>query len=231
MRHRNAWLFVDPAIAEAGELLKSCRKNAISFSRIVLYTRLSTPAVARRIATFSRAGSCWLILADSEDSPAALRRPLHQAATADFRLQVVALLASPLLDAPPLLAFALTQEFLGPSTGIAGKQLALAAGMDRRSVERWLRRIGLGSPKVALSAAHLVRAFPRLIDPWVPLHVVAREHGFTSVRTLSRQCMLIFGLSPQLVRASVRQEDLPNLIYRRLTRRRSENAPVPQNDM
>ncbi|MGI8402665.1 MAG: helix-turn-helix domain-containing protein [Gemmatimonadaceae bacterium] len=151
-----------------------------------------------------------------EDSPERLREPLRQTLTANFRLEVIAKLALPLSAAPPRLALALTQEFVGQNCCIAPKQLAAVAGMDRRSVERWFRRIGLVQPKTVLAAAHFVTAFPVMKDPWVPLHAVAREYGFSSVRTMSRQCQLVFGLSPQSVRRSTCPEDLPRLIYTRL---------------
>jgi AraC-like DNA-binding protein len=221
---RQGWLFVDPAVVDADQLLALCGMGVVEVSRVILYTRVSTPAVARSIAKLSLGGVSCLVLADIEDSPDGLRRPLHSAPLADARLEVVGQLASSLLEAPPRLALALTQEFLGLTSGAASKQLAAAVGMHRRSVERWFRRIDLAPPKIALSAAHLVRAFPVLKDPSVPLYVVAREYGFSSVRTLTRQCKLVFGLSPHAVRAFVRPEDLPILIPRRLNRHARRSA-------
>jgi AraC-like DNA-binding protein len=98
--------------------------------------------------------------------------------------------------------------------------LARAAGFTRRTVERWLTRVGIASPKLLVVSARVERAHHIMRSTNLDVSAVARRVGYVSPRLFARQVALATGWPPTAFRYTVTADDL----LRRLV---AALSPVP----
>jgi AraC-like DNA-binding protein len=102
------------------------------------------------------------------------------------------------------------------------RDLAVAAGMTRRSLDRWLWRVGVAPAKMLVVGARMLRAYYYMRDPGYLLEDVAAKLQYPTARLFARQMRLATGLMPSAVRARVGPDVFVELLAARLRQRAPE---------
>lgn len=124
----------------------------VTRTRLVLYMSVSAASM-RTLVAAELAGPVRLVLEGLEDQPERLRRVVESAARPDLGADVLARVEPTLRRVPPLLATAIRELLLAPTTVGDARALADRAGMTRRSLDRWLTRVGLAPVRTLLNVA------------------------------------------------------------------------------
>jgi AraC-like DNA-binding protein len=172
---------------------------------MVLYTSLS-PESLKATVELAQCGAHHVVLRGFDDEPTRFRELLGRLPA--FRLGEIVLrgLEMYLANGPPLLKRAITQLFEAPHGFQSVKDLALAAGMTRRNLDRWLDKIGLASARMLILGARVTRAFYYMRDPGYLLDDITKKLGYSSPRLFARQVRAATGLTPSLLRETVEPE-------------------------
>lgn len=154
------------------------------------------PAKIRCLLRLVRHGAEPLVVAP----PCSLEpRPSIDSLTADHRLadaltiRLLRTLVPRLNQLPPRIALHVGRAVLVPRAVETPKQLAGYCAMTRRSVDRWLIRVGMHSATSLLAAARVVHAYPAVIDGAIALATVAKGFGFGQRAALHRQWRAVTG--------------------------------------
>ena len=99
------------------------------------------------------------------------------------------------------------------------QDLAVAAAMTRRSLDRWLDRTGIAPAKMLVIGARLLRAYHYMRDPGYLLEDVAAKLGYPTARLFARQMRLATGLMPSTVRERVAPDRFVATLGARLCQR------------
>ena len=190
---------------------------------VVVYTLL-TPELLRATVELADLGIRHLILRGFDDEPRRVRELLERLPAqqlSDLALQGLA----PQLDAaPPMLRRAITRLFDAPHAFRNVEDLAQAAGMTRRNLDRWLDRIGLASARMLILAARLIRAVHYMRDPGYLLDDITKKLGYGSARLFARQVRAATGLTPTMLRERGEPEQLIRELTAQLSRQGSGNV-------
>lgn len=184
---------------------------------IVVYTSL-TPETLKATVELAKCGVQHVILRGFDDEPRRVREliervPAHQ--LGDIVLRGM----EPRLDgAPQLLRRAIGQLFDAPHAFHGVEDLAAAAGMTRRNLDRWLDRVGLASARTLILGARLTRAMHYMRDPGYLLDDITRKLGYASPRLFARQVRAATGLTPTMLREHVEPEKFMEQLTARLCR-------------
>ena len=136
-----------------------------------------------------------------------------------MRDAVLASLARPLGTVPAELARAVERLFQAPQQFKDVNDLAKAAGMNRRALDRWLKRAGIASARMLVLGARLLRAYFYMQDPGRSLDEVIERLGYGSSRLFARQVRAATGLTPTALRHSIVPDEFVTLLTARLARR------------
>lgn len=177
---------------------------------ILLYTVL-TPESLRATVDLARSGARHVVLRGFDDEPRHLRELLERFPTSRLSDFVLRSLEPQLSQAPPALGRAVAQMFDRPHRFHHAADLALAAGMTRRSLDRWLDRAGIAPARTLLVGARLTRALHYLREPGYLLDDVTRKLGGPSGRIFARQVRQATGLTPSALRRIDPESLLPQL--------------------
>lgn len=184
---------------------------------VVVYTLL-TPELLRATVELARIGVQHVILRGFDDEPRRIRElverlPAHR--LSDIVLQG---LATRLDSGPPLLRRAIKRMFDAPHAFRNVEDLACAAGMTRRNLDRWLGRLGLASARMLILAARLTRAVHYMRDSGYLLDDITKKLGYASPRLFARQVRAATGLTPSMLRERGEPEKLMQELTARLCR-------------
>ena len=185
---------------------------------MVLYTSLS-PESLRATVELAQCGAHHVVLRGFDDEPARFRELLGRLPACRLSELVLQGLGTYLDEGPPLLKRAITQLFEAPHGFQSVKDLALAAGMTRRSLDRWLDRMGLASARTMLLGARVTRAFYYMRDPGYLLDDITKKLGYSSPRLFARQVRAATGLTPSMLRETVDSEMFMTQVTALLCRR------------
>ena len=185
---------------------------------VVLYASL-TPESLKATVELAKYGVQHVVLRGFDDEPGRLRELLSRLAAYRLSESVVRGLTPYLADAPPLLARAIARLFESPHRFHSVEDLARAAGMTRRNLDRRLERCGLASARMLILGARLVRAFYYMRDPGFMLEDITKKLGYTSPRLFARQVRAATGLTPSTLRSSVIPEEFTVQLTAMLCRR------------
>lgn len=178
-------VIVDPVLCGSADSFSHTLSHALGRCvPIVLYTHATSTAV-RPCFAWAGAGASHLLLAGIDDDAPRLRT-FVDALTSNRKTEAfVHRLDERLVLVPAPLASAVRRLFVDFSTVPDLDALAMSCYMNRRSVDRWLQRAGLASPKQFLGAARLIRAHEVLACGEMNLARAATRAGFSSVRSLA----------------------------------------------
>ncbi len=172
---------------------------------VVVYTSL-TPDTLKATLELSKYGVQHVVLRGFDDEPRRFRELLERQLAYGMGDQVLEQLAAPLALLPVPLGNAITRLFNAPHTFQSVEDLATAAGITRRSLDRWLDKAGLAPARTLLMGARLARAYHFMRDPGYLLEDVTRKLGYPTARLFARQVRDATGLAPSELRRRLEPE-------------------------
>lgn len=184
---------------------------------VVVYTSL-TPESLKATVELAKHGVRHVVLRGFDDEPRRLRELIERLPAHRFSDIVLQGLAPNLERAPELLRRAIARLFEAPHAFQGVEDLAAAAGMTRRNLDRWLDRLGLASARMLLLGARLTRAMFYMRDPGYLLDDIIRKVGYASPRLFARQVRAATGLTPSMLRQHVEPEKFMEQLAARLCR-------------
>jgi transcriptional regulator GlxA family with amidase domain len=149
-----------------------------------------------------------------DDEAALLASHLRRMTNASMPAVIMTGIAGMLRTLPPALASAVVGLFGWMPIPHRVADFVGVVGMERRSIERALRRSGFRGASPVLMTARLARTWSDLEDPSARASTVALRSGFLSARTLADQYRRVLGLPPRAARAQLS----PDAFARRLIR-------------
>jgi AraC-like DNA-binding protein len=182
---------------------------------IVLYTYLS-PVMLGAVAELARYGVRQVVLHRFDDEPRRFLELLERQPGFAICDTLLERLGDPLSRLPTSLARAVERLFRSPGQ-VHVRDLANSAGMTVRMLYRKFEQAGLGSPRVLVQSARLLRAYAYMRDPGLLLEDVAAKLRYQSPRALTRQMQEATGMTPTEVRGRLAPEDFVNVLVARLT--------------
>jgi AraC-like DNA-binding protein len=198
---------VDPTLeGEAGmaRVAELARRHAKL--PIVVYTALTAPAM-RAVATLSDAGVREVVLEGYDDAPARFRDVVERQPGVLLGEAVIRRLG-PALDAlPTALATVIRRMLLRPGEVANASELAVAAGMPRRTLYRACEAAGFASPSVMVRAARLLHAYAQLRDGDRSAGDVVDRLGYSSRQLFWRHVWETFDMRPTDLRRGLEPDE------------------------
>jgi hypothetical protein len=155
-------------------------------SPVLLYLTPLHDALRSAVPFIQARHGCSLLFRGIDDRPAPLRTAINDA-VAEWLGARVARALSPEIGALPAAVATSVRDLLEhPDRFAKAEVLAGACGMSRRSLDRWLRRVGLVPAGTLVRAAHAIRGLNALSATGATLREAARAAGVRSERALVR---------------------------------------------
>lgn len=225
-RHPVDVLVVDPQFESASdpqaERIRQVRRRHRALPMIV-YSTLAAQTL-RPIVELGRDGIEQLVLYGLDDDPERLRDLLARQPGAALASRLLTLVQHQLQRTPPALGVAFEHLFRTPSAFERGSDLAVAAGVPRRTLYRQCLRAGLASPRELLCASRLLRAYALLRGPDYGIALIARTTRLGNAERFTAAMRWAVGSTPARVRERVGPEEFVACIARRVFPRQ----PTPE---
>lgn len=181
---------------------------------IVLYTYLS-PLMLGAVAELARYGVRQVVLHRFDDEPRRFLELLERQPGFAICEALLERLGDPLSRLPTSLARAVERLFRSPAQ-IHVSDFAESAGMTVRMLYRKFEQAGLGSPRILVQSARLLRAYAYMRHPGLLLEDVAAKLHYQSPRALTRQMQEATGMTPTEVRSRLSPEAFVTILTTRL---------------
>jgi AraC-like DNA-binding protein len=198
---------VDPAAdgsVRTDEIVELTRRYASL--PIVIYTSLTAPSL-RAIVELAKQGVHQVVLYRFDDEPRRFVELLEQQPGVALSDELLGQLAVQLAALPNTLARAIERLFQRPGRFLVADDLAVAAGMPRRTLYRTLAAAGFASPSTLVRGARLLRAYAYLRDAGHSAEDVAVKLGYSSRQLFARHVREFFGVRPTELRRNVHEQD------------------------
>ena len=184
---------------------------------IVVYSAL-TPEALKAAVELAKYGIHYVVLRGFDDEPRRFRDLIERLPAQRLTGIVLQGLSSRLAEGPPMLHRAVVRMFETPHAFQKVQDLAFAAGMTRRNLDRWLERLGLASARMLIFGARFTRALYYMRDPGYLLDDITQKLGYTNGRLFARQVRAATGLTPSMLRDHVEPEKLLEQLTAKLCR-------------
>lgn len=184
---------------------------------IVVYLRLTGPG-CQRVIQLAHHGLARVVSRGFDDSPPSMLRALREAEALSLGIQVIGRLSVQLSRVSGDLRGALEGLFREPLTYRDAGDLAIAAGVSRRSLDRALRTVELEPARTFVLAAHLTWAYPRIRSRGATVCEISRQLGASKPERLTKHMRMLLGMSPSAVRIHLHPEAFVDTIGSRLQR-------------
>jgi AraC-like DNA-binding protein len=221
VKHRSVDIVVaDPAATGTVEVeaLEDLRREFPSLP-VVVYTLLA-PATIKAIVQLAKSGVEHVVLSRFDDEPRRFLELLESIPGHSLGDRMLKELAGPLSTLPVTVVRAIDQLFRSPMRFKNAQDLAVAAGMNLRTLYRNLEPAGIFSARALVVSARLLRAYSLLQDPGRSIKDAAAKAGYHSPWQLSQQLRELTGRTTEQVRREVNQEALVGLLAEQVRRRR-----------
>ena len=162
---------------------------------VLLYTSL-TPAAARRVVRAAELGVHELVLRDAEDAPQVLAQKLASLYQPSVPAQLLNRAAPRFRRFPEALQTASVTLFGSGPLPRWVNELAKASGCARRSVDRWMERVGIDGASMLLDTARLARVWEPLVERNLSTSAVSALCGYVRQRLFVSHARRILGVSP-----------------------------------
>jgi AraC-like DNA-binding protein len=186
---------VDPCVDGSAdtEAVRAIRSGFPSVG-VLVYTAISADAT-RAMLSLGEFGIRHCVLRGFDDEPVRFRDRLDTLRAAGLEERIVCALRVALVagDTPPTLVGAVEQLFRKPTRFHAAADIAAAADMPRRGVNRWLERLGLAPARTLVIAARVLRGYQYAQNPALSMSDVALQLGYTDPRVFAAHVRQISG--------------------------------------
>ena len=190
---------------------------------VIGYVSVTASAI-RVVQTLVRSGAPEIVIRGVDDSGDALAGAIHRAVATCGWGGVASAIEGPMQALPGPIATAIQAAFTHPQQVRSVADLAVAARMTRRSLDRWLARAGFCPARTVLSCARVNAAFYLLAGGSVRVAEAAAMVGSASSRALTRELGTISGRRASEA-TRIARDAFAATIAQRLVRRRA-NAPA-----
>jgi hypothetical protein len=194
-------IVLDPTTVNGAELehLRSMIAARRSMP-LVIYTAPTAEAL-RACVALARATSYHLVVASDPNAEIRLRRSVRSFPADRFVHRFVHRLRWAIDRLPGPLRLQIERLFHTPRAIRGVAELSAASGIDARSIERWMDRVGLAAPKKVIIGAHMVWVCYYARETAIPTSEICRRIGIASPRTLRAQLQIAASTSLAVLRA------------------------------
>lgn len=188
-------IVVDPAMLDVASWNAALRRFTSPDMPLLLYTRLTADNISRIVAA-SAAGVHEVLFRGVEDDSPTIRRRLQTLRRPAAPAQLLSRLAPHIMRLPAGLQGATVPLFCAAPVPRWGNDLARAAQIPRRTVDRCLARADLEGAATVLDVARLARVWTPLVVEREPATSVAVHYGYRRLRNLSMHMRRVVGVLP-----------------------------------
>ena len=174
---------------------------------VIVYTSVS-PAAMRVTLELARRGVHHVVFRGIDDAPGRFRALMQDLADTTWRSRLWPWVEERVARVPAPLERAVRELFEAPHRFNDVSDLAAASGLTRRTVERWLTRAGIASPKLLVVSARVERAHHIMRSSSADVATVAERVGYPSTRLFARQVALASGCPPSAFRTAITTDEL-----------------------
>lgn len=174
---------------------------------VIVYTSVS-PAAMRVTVELARRGVHHVVFRGIDDAPGRFQALMQDLGDTNWRSALWPWVEERMTHVPASLERAVRELFQAPQRFTDVSDLAAASGLTRRTVERWLTRVGIASPKLLVVSARVERAHHIMRSSSADVATVAERVGYPSARLFARQVALATGEPPTAFRSAVTAEQL-----------------------
>jgi len=176
---------------------------------VLIYTSVTGEAM-RTMADLMQGG--WVrqcVLDNFDDEPRRFRQVLEELCLPGLEEHVLADLLPVLAasDAPQSISAAVAQLFRAPLDFRDVEDVARAAALSRRHLDRWFEKLGLASVRTMLLSARVLRGYQYAQNPGFSMAEVARRLRYPDWRVFSEHVRAITGYTPSYWLQNVRPEE------------------------
>ena len=218
-------LVTDVVVADPGasgtvevESLEEIRRQFPSLP-VIVYTSLA-PAAIKAIVRLAKSGIEHVVLSRFDDEPQRFLELIEAIPAFSLGDRMLQELAEPLKDLPVVVVRAIDQLFRSPARFKNAQDLAIAAGMNLRTLYRNLEPAGIFSARSLVVSARLLRAYAYLLDPGRSIKDVAAKAGYSSPWQLSQQMREMIGFTAEQVRREIDGDTIVAMLAEQVRRRR-----------
>jgi len=213
---------VDPAIRGSGTLAELAAFASSHRSLPVVVYTILTPEAMQATVELVKCGVASVVIRGFDDEPGRFRAVLRDVSANELSEALLASVAENFAQAPVTLVQAIEQLFRSPLRFRGVTDLATAAGMTRRGLDRWMDDLGVAPALTFVTAARMLRAYHYMRDAVYRFDDVAAKVGY-SERALARQMRIMTGESPSMVRERIGAELFVAKLAKRLCQRAIRN--------
>lgn len=211
-------LVLDPALIadnDVEDLLGRIRRDRLPTT---LYVPMTGASVTRGFALY-QAASMEIVFENPDRSVGQLAATALASNHCSYATMLLEALQPALAQLPAALSRAIAQLFSEPATGSL-EALARRAALSRRSLDRWLDRAGIESPRLLLAAPRFIRALTLARETELSTRRIAYLCGYSSARRLRTHTRDLTGMTwaelegspePQLIISAIVTRLLPSL--------------------
>ncbi len=208
---------VDPTIVRDAAWVRLRAALADPGLPVLLYSPL-TAVTAGRIVAASGAGVHEVLLTGVDDDPDAIRRRLHGLRRPQPPRRVLARLSGRIAMLPPPLQRGSVALFCEAPIPRRADALASAESVPRRTVDRWMGRVGLAATATLLDVARLSRIWVPLVEDGLTPAKVAHRCGYSGARALAVHTHRLVGVPPAHLGRGVSVEEFVDRLSQRAQR-------------
>ncbi len=150
---------------------------------VLVYTNITAEST-RAMLSLGELGVRHCVLRGFDDEPTRFRDRLETLRATGIEERILGALRVALVagDAPPALVGAVELLFRRPTRFRSATDIAVAAEMPRRNVNRWLERLGLAPARTLVLAARVLRGYQYAQNPALSMSNVALRLGYADPR-------------------------------------------------
>jgi AraC-like DNA-binding protein len=211
-------MVVDPCIDGSAhtEPVRSLRADFPSVG-VLIYTGISAEST-RAMLALGEYGVRHCVLRGFDDEPGRFRERIEllRAVGLEDRVLGTVRVALESGQVPAALISAVEELFHTPRRFRTAEDVAKAAGMPRRGVNRWLERAGLAPARTLVMAARVLRGYQYAQNPALAASDIALRLGYPDPRVFASHVRLLTGRRVSTWRTSVSPDQCVSILVSKL---------------